>query len=130
MGAFAEERQQLYENIKAFAPANEQEAVDKEVILHALREHRGMSLLRRIKAVFWWCCMHCEYRVGAVETLKIMPPDDDIAAIYRSLDAQGELAGAIPEWGDAIMWGELHMTDYSHQTFRHDWDYPSPRFVL
>ena len=38
MGACAEERQQLYENIQAFAPANEQEAVDKEVILRALRD--------------------------------------------------------------------------------------------
>ena len=38
MGAFAEERQQLYENIQAFAPANEQEAVDKEIILRALRD--------------------------------------------------------------------------------------------
>lgn len=66
--------------------------------------------------------MHCEYRVGAAETLRIMPTDDDIAAIYGELDPQDELAGVIPKWGDAIMWGELRMTDYSHQTFRHDWD--------
>ena len=38
MGTFAEKRQQLYENIRAFTPANEQEAVDKEVILCALRD--------------------------------------------------------------------------------------------
>ena len=38
MGAFAEERQQLYENIQAFVPANEQEAVDKEIFLRALRD--------------------------------------------------------------------------------------------
>lgn len=87
-----------------------------------LREHRGMSLLRRIKAVFWWCYMHCEYRVGAAETLRIMPTDDDIAAIYGELDPQDELAGVIPKWGDAVMWSELHMIDYSHQAFRHDWD--------
>ena len=87
-----------------------------------LREHRGMSLIRRIKAVYWWCYMHCEYRVGAAETLRIMPTDDDIAEIYNGLNKQDELAGVIPKWGDAVMWSELHMIDYSHQAFRHDWD--------
>ena len=48
--------------------------------------------------------MHCEYRVGAAETLRIMPTDDDIAAIYGELDPQDELAGVIPKWGDAVMW--------------------------
>ena len=87
-----------------------------------LREHRGMSLLRRIKAVFRRCCIHCEYRVDAAETLKIMPTDDDIAAIYGRLSSKDELAGAIPKWGDAVMWSELCMVDYSCQAFRHDWD--------
>ena len=25
-----------------------------------LRNHRGMSLMRRVKAVFWWCYLHTE----------------------------------------------------------------------
>lgn len=87
-----------------------------------LREHRGMSLTRRIKAVFWWCYMHTECPLGAADILRVMPTDDDIEGIYRGLGRSGELCGVIPEWGDAIMWSELHMIDYSHQAFRHDWD--------
>ena len=87
-----------------------------------LREHRGMSLLRRIKAIFWWCYMHTECHLGAADILKVMPTDEDIDGIYRSLTKQDELCGIIPQWGDAVMWSELHMVDYSHQAFRHDWD--------
>lgn len=87
-----------------------------------LREHRGMGLTRRVKAVFWWCYMHCEHRAGAAETLRVMPTDGDIAEVYNGLSAQDELAGVIPKWGDAVMWSELHMVDYTHQAFRHDWD--------
>ena len=87
-----------------------------------LREHRGMSLLRRIKAIYWWCYMHTECHLGAADILKVMPTDEDIDLIYKSLRAQDELSGIIPKWGDAIMWSELHMVDYSHQSFRHDWD--------
>ena len=87
-----------------------------------LREHRGMSLARRVKAVFWWCYMHTECPLRAAEILKAMPTDDEIEEIYRNLGKQDELGGSIPQWGDAIMWSELHMIDYSHQAFRHDWD--------
>lgn len=87
-----------------------------------LRDHRGMGLLRRVKAVFWWCYAHSERPLPAAEILRVMPTDDDIAEIYDGLSAQGRLAGIIPRWGDAVMWSELHMVDYSHQSFRHDWD--------
>ena len=87
-----------------------------------LREHRGMSLLRRIKAIYWWCYLHTECDLGAADILKVMPTDDDIDEVYRGLSKQEELSGIIPKWGDAIMWSELHMIDYSHQAFRHDWD--------
>lgn len=30
-----------------------------------LRDHRGLSLMRRVKAVFWWCYMHTEKPWGA-----------------------------------------------------------------
>ena len=91
-------------------------------IRQMLREHRGMSLMRRIKAVFWWCYMNCDYRLSPAQTLKVMPTDDEITEIYNQLTRTEELAGSIPQWGDAIMWSELHMIDYSHQSFRHDWD--------
>ena len=87
-----------------------------------LREHRGMSLMRRIKAIFWWCYMHTECHLGAADILKVMPTDKEIDGIYRRLTNSEKLSESIPQWGDAIMWSELHMIDYSHQSFRHDWD--------
>ena len=51
-----------------------------------------------------------------------MPTDGDIAEIYSGLGGRDELVGVIPRWADAVMWSDPHMIDYSHQTFRHDWD--------
>ncbi len=50
-----------------------------------LREHRGLSFVRRIKAVLWWCYMHTEYPLGYADILKVMPTDEDIEKIYRDL---------------------------------------------
>ena len=66
--------------------------------------------------------MNCDYRLSLEQTLKMMPTDDEITEIYNQLTGAEELAGSIPRWGDAIMWSELHMIDYSHQSFRHDRD--------
>ena len=38
-----------------------------------LRNHRGMSLMRRVKAVFWWCHMHSGDSRTAAEKLVTMP---------------------------------------------------------
>lgn len=35
-----------------------------------LHNHRGLSVERRIKAVFWWCYMHSPKRLSASEILK------------------------------------------------------------
>jgi len=83
-----------------------------------LRDHRGMSVTRRVKAVFWWCYMHTECPLPAAEILRVMPTDDDIDDIYRSMTERGQRFDAIPRWGDAIVWGELHRND----PWRHDWD--------
>ena len=104
------------------ATSNRIEGGASSPIRQMLREHRGMSLMRRIKAVFWWCCMNCDYRLSPAQTLKVMPTDDEITEIRNQLTRTEELAGSIPRWGDAIMWNELHMIDYSHQSFRHDRD--------
>lgn len=48
-----------------------------------LRPHRGMSTLRRAKAVFWRCCMHSECPLPPAEILQVMPTDGDIAELYR-----------------------------------------------
>ena len=73
-----------------------------------LRNHRGLSIERRIKAVFWWCYMHCSEPLSATELLKIMPTDKSISDIYKKISRQGKVSDTIPGWGDAIVWGEFH----------------------
>lgn len=72
-----------------------------------LRDHRGLSLMRRAKAVFWWCYAHSESPLSASEILKTMPTDKDIeelyqAQIYNPLKSEGP-----QEWGDGLVWAEL-----------------------
>ena len=73
-----------------------------------LRDHRGLSVERRIKAVFWWCYMHSPKPLLASEILNSMPTDKSIAEIYKKMTRPGKLSGTIPDWGDAIVWSELH----------------------
>lgn len=73
-----------------------------------LRDHRGLSVERRIKAVFWWCYMHSPEPLSASEILKVMPTDQSIANIYKKLTSREKLDSSIPNWGDAIVWSELH----------------------
>ena len=78
-----------------------------------LREHRGLSVERRIKAVFWWCYMHSPEPLSANELLKVMPTDKSISDIYRKMTRQEKLSDSIPGWGDAIVWTEFHrLGDY------------------
>ena len=49
-----------------------------------LRTHRGLSLIRRAKAVFWWCYMHTENPLPAAEILRTMPTDNDITHLYQT----------------------------------------------
>lgn len=83
-----------------------------------LREHRGLSVERRIKAVFWWCYMHSPKPLSGSEILNSMPTDKSISEIYRKLSRQDKLSGIIPDWGDAIVWEELHRSG----EYPSDWD--------
>ena len=76
-----------------------------------LRNHRGMSIERRIKAVFWWCYMHTKKPLSPKEILKVMPTDTSISNIYNTMNSRARLEKSIPTWGDAIVWGELHHSD-------------------
>lgn len=73
-----------------------------------LRDHRGLSVERRIKAVFWWCYMHSPEPLSASEIIATMPTDKSIAAIYERMTAREKLEKSIPTWGDAIVWGDFH----------------------
>ena len=76
-----------------------------------LRNHRGLSLMRRVKAVFWWCYMHTESPRPAREILRSMPTDDDIDLLYRTYSASPKREDGGPEWGDRVVWEELHHRD-------------------
>lgn len=75
-----------------------------------LRYHRGLSIERRIKAVFWWCYMHSPEPLPVSEILKIMPTDASITAIHERIKEKERQDSSIPRWGDAVVWSELHTT--------------------
>lgn len=76
-----------------------------------LRNHRGMSIERRIKAVFWWCYFHTPKPLSASEILKVMPTDRSISKLYKAMNERSQLEDSISTWGDAIVWSELHKSD-------------------
>lgn len=85
---------------------------------HLLREHRGLSLERRIKAVYWWCYMHTECPMPAAEILRVMPTDDDIAREMRTISYEDRAKIGPQKWGDGLVWEELHRSI----PWRRDWD--------
>jgi hypothetical protein len=83
-----------------------------------IRDHKGLNIERKIKAVFWWCYMHTECPLAPAELLAVMPTDNDIAKKYQVIDKRTRLHESIPQWGDAIVWHELHTS----APYRMDWD--------
>lgn len=79
-----------------------------------LRNHRGLSIERRIKAVYWWCYMHSPEPLSASEILKTMPTDKSIADIYQKMNEKHRLEKSLSIWGDAIVWNEFHKADKSY----------------
>jgi hypothetical protein len=72
-----------------------------------LRRHRGLSLMRRAKAVYWWCYKHSECPLNVAEILKVMPTDDDIAELYNQFACEPQRKDGPREWGDGLVWSEL-----------------------
>lgn len=83
-----------------------------------LRNHRGLSIERRIKAVYWWCYMHSPEPLSLSEILNIMPTDKSIAAIYKKMSEKQKLEKNLSIWGDAIVWSDFHKVD----RFYDQWD--------
>lgn len=79
-----------------------------------LRMHRGLSTIRRIKAIFWWCYMHTEHPLPPAEILRVMPTDDQVDGLFASASSKHERDdGAPEEYGSGIVWSEFHMpTEY------------------
>jgi len=73
-----------------------------------LRNHRGLKVDRRIKAVYWWCYMHTECPKTPSEILASMPTDDDID-LLRNLYSGNPVPSMDPvEWGNGLTWSEFH----------------------
>ncbi len=83
-----------------------------------LRDHRGMRLIRRVKAIYWWCYQHTEHPLPAAQILKVMPTDTQIQARYDAINEAERHHRSISKWGDAIAWSELHKTG----PYRTNWD--------
>lgn len=77
-----------------------------------LRNHRGLSTMRRVKAVFWWCCMHQECPPAPAEILKTMPTDDDIDLLKRLFGPKEDPIGRPEEWGSGLVWEEFHRSTF------------------
>ena len=75
-----------------------------------LRYHRGMSIERRIKAVFWWCYMHSPNPLSNAEILKVMPTNKSISDIYHTIHEHSRLEASIPTWGGCHFLGVICIT--------------------
>ena len=56
--------------------------------------------------------MHSPKPLSSTEILKVMPTNESISDIYNTMNERGKLEESIPTWGDAVVWGELHKTDF------------------
>ena len=52
--------------------------------------------------------MHSPEPLSASQILKVMPTDKSISDIYKRMTQKEKLEKSIPQWGDAIVWEELH----------------------
>ena len=77
---------------------NQIEGATNAPLRQLLRDHRGMRLTRRIKAIFWWCYMHTENPLPPAQILKIMPTDTQIEAQWEHASRTHPAAGVIPRW--------------------------------
>ena len=76
-----------------------------------LRNHRGLTSVKRVKAVFWWCYAHSGDARTAREKLAAMPTDADIDFLFSVYSASPSREDGGPEWGDRAVWEDLHHRD-------------------
>lgn len=73
-----------------------------------IRDHRGLSDLRRVKAIFWWCYMRTEDPLPAARLLKELPSDDDIDLLRDVYRIDIPKDSGPEKWGQGIVWEEFH----------------------
>lgn len=80
-----------------------------------LRVHRGLTKLKRIKAVFWWCYLHVERPKSMADTLRQMPTDANIDLLRDRYGIRADGLEKPEKWGEGLAWEELHhKTRYPH----------------
>lgn len=79
-----------------------------------LRNHRGLSTMRRIKAVFWRCYMDSEFKASEAEMLKIMKTDEEVKGLFAlASKPKNKEDGTPEEYGSEVKWEEFHTaTEY------------------
>ena len=73
------------------------------------RNHRGQSVIRRIKAAYWFCHMHCPDAPQIQRALEVYPTDEMIQDGMHPKKNTTGFAGAPDEWGQAVVWDEFHL---------------------
>lgn len=78
-----------------------------------LRNHRGLSLVRRVKAIHWHCSRHTQSPPPLNHVLGTYPTDRNIQDLYRraweNQPHQQWASTGIPErYGTGINWTEFH----------------------
>ncbi len=87
-----------------------------------LRHHRGLNLLRQIKAICWWCHQHSEHPEPAGRLVATAFTDQQIQQLYQQAwqhSPQGayETFGIPNQYGTGINWNEFHTsTRYPNTT--------------
>lgn len=76
-----------------------------------LRNHRGLTSARRVKALFWWCHAHSGDARTARGKPAAMPTDADIDFLFSVYSASPSRDDGGPEWGDRAVWEDLHHRD-------------------
>lgn len=92
------------------ATNNKIEGAVNAQIKSMLRDHRGLSRLRRIKAVFWWCYMNSEHKTSHAQMLKDMPTDDDVDKLFEAAEERYFYRRSLPGLGTTIDWRELRLS--------------------
>lgn len=75
-----------------------------------LSNHRGLSTIKRIKAIFWWCYYDSESTLSPAETLRVMPTDSEVDGLFAQVANEKQQEDSEPKkYGVGIDWNEFHM---------------------
>lgn len=71
----------------------------------------GLTSVKRVKAVFWWCHARSGDARAARGKLAAMPTDADIDFLFSVYSASTSREDGGTEWGDRAVWEDLHHRD-------------------